>query len=184
MAKPGSIDTSEAEIDTAGESFAQNVPEIPFDHVATHWRISLFNRSIEAEQTAIAKRHRLTINDAHLLMLLRLSPPRTYRPSDLSDRLFLSNAAITGCMVRLAERQLITQSASQSDRRVRFVELTAAGESLVEVLVRETAQDLTTMRVIRDMPAEMRAQFDGHLRWLVDRLRAERSGEPRPADEG
>ena len=118
MAKRMAKDTTEAEIDAAGTNYARLVPEVPFEHVATHWRISMIHRLVNAEQAAMARRHRLTINDAHLLLLLRLSPPRTYRPSDLSERLFLTNAAITGCTVRLAERKLILQSCSPSDRRV------------------------------------------------------------------
>jgi MarR family transcriptional regulator, organic hydroperoxide resistance regulator len=72
----------------------------------------------------------LTFAQAHALRLL--DPERPLPMSALAERLFCDASNVTGIADRLEARGLVERRASEGDRRVKVLALTAAGADLRE----------------------------------------------------
>jgi len=160
---------AEEAIDEAHLICAERVPGVSFEHLALHWRISTIGRMIQAEQAAVARQEGLTINNAHLLLSLRLHAG-PMRPSDLSGQHGLTNAGITGCLDRLEEDGLIYRTPSAHDRRVREVTLTEAGTRAADRLFQRCAQEIRALRILQNMPPAARNLLNNQLRRLLKQL--------------
>jgi DNA-binding MarR family transcriptional regulator len=69
-----------------------------------------------------------------LLAMKASSSPKGLTISQLSERLQVKHQSAVNIVDRLTERKLITRKKSESDRRQRYLELTAQGERLIEEL--------------------------------------------------
>lgn len=86
------------------------------------------------------------------------------RLTDLGDRLIVRPASVTGVVDRLQRMGLVDRTASASDHRAKYVNLTAAGRNLVR-------------RILEDHPTQVRRAFDGlsgaeqgHFQQLLERM--------------
>jgi len=146
------------------------------DDITVQWRIGLLSRTIDNEQLSAARQSGLNVNTLHVLLLLITSGPM--RPSDLADHLFITKAAMTGCLDRLSERGLLTRGPAENDRREQVVMLTTEGEEEAKRLFDSCALGLTLNEALREMPEAERKILDNALKGLLDRVRSKSGGRP------
>lgn len=77
----------------------------------------------------------LSLSAFNLLMILLRSDGKSSPLHELSERLLVSRANITGLVDCLEARGLVNRVADQPDRRVRLARLTPAGEQLLEAFL-------------------------------------------------
>lgn len=129
------------EIHAVATEFSNAIPDIELDFVETEWKILLVARLIESELSSISKHLKITINDIFVIHTLFAERPKEMRPSALSKRLVLTNAAITGCLDRLADADLIERSKDPFDKRVISVHLTESGREVAASSIRLIARN-------------------------------------------
>lgn len=93
-------------------------------------------------------------------LLWRLAPDETLSMRAIGESLFCDASYVTDLVDRLEERELIERRSDPSDRRVKLIALTAAGEEM-----RERA-----LGMLFEPPAEFSALSDEELRQLRDLL--------------
>ncbi len=81
-------------------------------------------RELSAELVA---EHGLTINDYEVLLHLSRAPERRMRRVDLADSVLLTASGITRLLEGLERAGLVERVLCDSDRRVAYAQLTAAG---------------------------------------------------------
>jgi DNA-binding MarR family transcriptional regulator len=89
-------------------------------------------------------------------LILRLFEPTPMR--DLADHLGCDKSNVTGIAARLIERGFIT-AAQGSDRRVKLLDLTAAGRRLRATLQRQVAQASPAMTRLSDTERQTLVQL-------------------------
>ena len=77
--------------------------------------------------------------------------------SALCEAALLANASMTSAIDRLEQKKLVERTASKDDRRVRLVQLTAEGNTLIKRLFASHLRDLD--EVMKDVPAAERAEL-------------------------
>jgi len=70
-----------------------------------------------------------------LLAIKAFASPDGFTISQLSERLQVKHHSAVNIVDRLAQRKLVVRKASETDRRLRHLELTARGEALIDELV-------------------------------------------------
>jgi DNA-binding MarR family transcriptional regulator len=83
---------------------------------------------------AIEKRE-LSLTQVRALYLLATEPDEQIAAGALAERLGLSPAAISRSLDSLVRRRLVSRRQCREDRRIRLVQITAAGQELVGELV-------------------------------------------------
>ncbi len=83
----------------------------------------------------------LTASKFNTLQVLHEEPRRTVTQNDLSTKLTVTGASITGVLDRLERDNLVARESHPTDRRANLVRLTDAGETLVQ-----NASDLHAIR--------------------------------------
>jgi DNA-binding MarR family transcriptional regulator len=79
------------------------------------------------------------------MVLFLLSQSNEMTMGQLSQMLDLTPRAITGLMVGLEEKELISRSRDRDDNRVIWVQLTQAGRAFLKILRPDAASKLTSM---------------------------------------
>jgi DNA-binding MarR family transcriptional regulator len=80
----------------------------------------------------LAEAHHLTPAGFNILKLLSHAEHKRLPMHRLSDLLLVSRQNITGLVDGLEKRRLVHRDSCPVDRRVKFVQITAAGEALIE----------------------------------------------------
>jgi DNA-binding MarR family transcriptional regulator len=100
-------------------------------------RIMRLGTIYESNATAVLKPYGLRYTEFDVLATLRRSgEPFQLNPKQLIDSVLLTSGAMTACLDRLEERQLINRVRDPSDRRGRLIVLTHKGIKLVEQAVK------------------------------------------------
>lgn len=95
----------------------------------------------------------LTITEASMLAVLEREGPM--QPSNLANALLITTGGVTGVADKLAERGLIQRSRDDRDRRVVYLEITAAGRAEHETLQKRREQQLgEALSVLSDAEVE------------------------------
>lgn len=68
----------------------------------------------------------------NILMLLRNGPKQGMQLHDLGEKLIVSRANITGLIDSLEERGWVTRVVDETDRRVRYAQITPVGEQVLD----------------------------------------------------
>ena len=110
----------------------------------------------------------LTFSQAHALRLL--DPERPTPMSALASRLFCDASNVTGLADRLESRGLIERRSAESDRRVKGLALTQAGERM-----RDRVHELMSEppEAIAALPASDQRALRDILRRAVENLRSD-----------
>ena len=87
-------------------------------------------RAIDLHSRELGARFKLTIPQLVVLQELDKNGPLT--PSELSRRVFLSQATVTGILNRLESRDLIRRERKHADRRMVTVSLTDQGKQMTD----------------------------------------------------
>ncbi len=126
--------------------------------------ITCFNLLDGAVRQSLHHNHATTLPRFDVLaQLYRASAPMSM--SELSRRLMVTNANITGLISRLAREGLVDRKPSPQDRRRQMVELTADGRRLFEAMAEDHRVWLS------DMTAELDRDEMGELFRLLGRLK-------------
>ncbi len=136
--------------------------------------ITCFNLLDGAVRQSLHQNHGTTLPRFDVLaQLYRTSAPMSM--SELSRRLMVTNANITGLISRLAREELVDRKPSSLDRRRQMVELTAEGRRLFEAMAEDHRIWLSDMTAGLDGD-EMNALF-GLLGRLKESILHSRDGE-------
>jgi DNA-binding MarR family transcriptional regulator len=71
----------------------------------------------------------------NILMILNLGEGKGYKQQELSSLLLVSRANMTKVIDGMEKRGFVTRSASQEDRRAKFIKLTATGKDLANRII-------------------------------------------------
>ncbi len=82
----------------------------------------------------------LCLSDFMVLEVLLHKGPMTI--SEIGAKVLLANASMTAAVDRLEEKSLVIRRSSDSDRRIRMVELTKRGRALISDLYARHARDI------------------------------------------
>ena len=82
----------------------------------------------------------LGLSDFMVLEVLLHKGPLTI--SAIGDKVLLASASMTSAIDRLEKRDLVRRKTCDSDRRIRFVELTDCGKSFIEEIYARHEKDL------------------------------------------
>jgi len=80
-------------------------------------------------------RFNLSDSAMNILMILYFGEGKGYMQQELGNLLLVSRANITKVIDGLEKRGLVIRSASEEDRRARYIKLTAAGEVLAKQII-------------------------------------------------
>ena len=97
----------------------------------------------------------LCLSDFMVMEALLHKGPLTM--SAIGEKVLLASASMTSAVDRLAERGLVRRKESAEDRRVRMVELTAAGKRFISALYAQHERDLEA--IAADLSAAERRQL-------------------------
>lgn len=92
--------------------------------------------------------HGLTLNEYEVLLLLARSPDRAMRRVDLAHEVRLSPSGVTRLLDRLGAAGLVGKRECQTDGRVSYAQLTAAGMAKLERCA--PAQAAAAERLLRE----------------------------------
>ncbi|OQW61414.1 MAG: hypothetical protein A4S17_09535 [Proteobacteria bacterium HN_bin10] len=99
-------------------------------------RIIRLGRLYQDNVSALLRPYGLSYSDFDVLATLRRSgAPFELTPTDLQQSVLLTSGAMTACLRRLEEAQLITRRADAEDGRRSSARLSKRGQTLVEKLI-------------------------------------------------
>jgi DNA-binding MarR family transcriptional regulator len=111
---------------------------------------------------------------SQLRLLMELARARGGAPGhDLSAALGVGLATITGIVDRLAHQGLVSRREDPTDRRVRLVELTPAGQELIDGVI--SAGTSRQRRLLERLDEEGLTTVERAFGLMVDAIEAERS---------
>jgi MarR family transcriptional regulator, 2-MHQ and catechol-resistance regulon repressor len=85
----------------------------------------------------------LGLSDFMVLEVLLHKGPQTI--SAIGEKVLLASASMTSAIDRLGKRGLVRRKTCDSDRRIRFVELTDCGKAFIEEIYARHEKDLETV---------------------------------------
>ena len=100
----------------------------------------------------------LGISDFMVLEVLLHKGPLTI--SAIGEKVLLASASMTSAIDRLEKRGLVRRKTCDSDRRIRFVELTDCGKAFIEEIYARHEKDLEAV-ISQLSEEERRAIYDG-----------------------
>jgi DNA-binding MarR family transcriptional regulator len=115
----------------------------------------------------IESKHGITSSQVMVLFLLSQSNEMTM--GQFSQMLDLTPRAITGLMVGLEEKELISRSRDRDDNRVIWVQLTQAGRAFLKILRPDAASKLTSMLEV--LSKKEQAELVRIIEKLTDRMK-------------
>jgi DNA-binding MarR family transcriptional regulator len=107
-----------------------------------------------------------------LACLRQQAPPYRLRPIDLADMCMVTTGAITGRISRLERRGYVMRVPSASDKRTVYVQMTDAGDKLVQKIHKSIDGSSRFLRAIRTLPESDQERFNKILIKLIHILRA------------
>ena len=100
----------------------------------------------------------LGLSDFMVLEVLLHTGPLTI--SAIGEKVLLASASMTSAIDRLEKRGLVRRKTCDSDRRIRFVELTDCGKAFIEEIYARHEKDLEAVISVLD-DEERRVMYDG-----------------------
>ena len=116
----------------------------------------------------------LTFNETRVLMRIGKHPGLTQK--DLVAHSHTDKAQMARLLSQLQDQGWLARTASEQDKRVRCLRLSAKGQSLFQALKRQ--REAVAQDVLHDMPREAQAQ----LLQLLVQARTSARAQPKPAD--
>lgn len=152
-------------VDNALEAWASERPELDLEAAAVVGRIRRASSLIEERIAVVTNRFGIrNPGDLDTLATLRREgEPFELSPKELSSRLLVTSAGLSGRLDRLENAGWITRSPHPDDRRATIVSLTEEGRELVDSVYEQT------LEMYRDALSEIES---GERIALADRLRA------------
>ncbi|CAM5200003.1 DNA-binding MarR family transcriptional regulator OS=Castellaniella defragrans OX=75697 GN=HNR28_001037 PE=4 SV=1 [Castellaniella denitrificans] len=144
-------------------------PSLPIEIFdSLHELLHLFRARMRKAMEAVHPE--LTFNEMRILMRAGRQPGLTQR--DLVERSHADKAQMARLLAHLEERGWLTRSASESDKRVRCLRLSAQGQRFFAQL--RKVQERVAAKLLRDCPPSSQAQLLALLRQARDSAQAQR----------
>ncbi|MFA5105283.1 MAG: MarR family transcriptional regulator [Candidatus Margulisiibacteriota bacterium] len=89
----------------------------------------------QSNSLKVLSKFNLSLSAMNILMILNLGEGKGYKQQELSSLLLVSRANMTKVIDGMEKRGLVTRSASQEDRRAKFIKLTATGKDLANRII-------------------------------------------------
>lgn len=118
--------------------YAEAAPALDLGHLAAMWHLVGLGHLVSTDLDRIAGEHGLSSADLYLLGTLRVIGP--LRATDLALKLHLSQAVLSGRVVKLEELGLLVRERIVSDKRAFKLRVTAQGAAQADAVVAETSR--------------------------------------------
>lgn len=147
-------------------------PDLDVSSVGVFGRISRIERHKSVAMKEVYRANGCDSGEYDVLAALRRTgPPHRLTPSELARSVLVNSATMTERLTRLERRGLISRTHSERDRRSVSVELTAAGETLIDGAVEDLLA--TQARLLEGLNASERRALAQLLAKLASGLDAE-----------
>jgi DNA-binding MarR family transcriptional regulator len=103
---------------------------------------SAITRQMDADLIAS---HGLTLSDYEVLLRLSQAPEQRLRRVDLAESVLLTQSGITRLLAGLEEAGLVERAACDTDRRVVYAQLTAAGDEKFRAAARTHLEGIRSL---------------------------------------
>jgi DNA-binding MarR family transcriptional regulator len=132
MDEPGKIDV----VDNLVADWRRENPSLRAEAMQVVGRIIRLGRLYQDQVSTLLKPHELSYSDFDVLATLRRSGhPFELTPTELQQSVLLTSGAMTACLRRLEDAQLITRRGDAEDGRRSSAKLSRRGQALVEKLI-------------------------------------------------
>lgn len=108
--------------------------------------IHQIRKELEGKAVTDLKKHKLSMPQIDILAGLLVHGSAT--STDLSERLKVSKANLTGMITRLEERKLVIRKDSTTDGRSKIIELSEDGRNLMERLIPNYFQNMSNVMAV------------------------------------
>lgn len=153
-------------VDDILDQWQHERPDLDTSPMGVIGRISRLSRELERRLDPVYARYGLEAGLFDVLATLRRAgPPHRMRPSDLSQAVMLTSSGTTKRLDRLESAGLIARRPDPQDRRGLLVELTPAGQRLVDRAV--TDHVANEYRLLQALTPAERNQLAGLLRKML-----------------
>lgn len=120
-------------VDTLLADWKEEKPELDGRGMAVVARVLNLAGKYEQNINTALKQYNIHYTDFDVLATLcRKGPPYRLSPGQLQEAVILSSGAMTACLKRLENRELLLRMTSDSDRRSVDVQLTSQGKKLID----------------------------------------------------
>ncbi|MDG6098443.1 MarR family transcriptional regulator [Alteromonas sp. ZYF713] len=120
-------------VDTLLAEWKKEKPELQGEGMAVVARVLNLANKFEQEISGALKEYGINYTDFDVLATLRRKgAPYKLSPGTLQEAVILTSGAMTACLKRLENRELLKRMTSESDRRGVDVQLTAKGKKLID----------------------------------------------------
>ncbi len=96
--------------------------------------------SLQKVMPAVEKTGLSTAEFDALTTLRRSAPPHQATPTELQRSMLITSGGLTKILYQLEEKGLVSRSTNEQDKRVKYVNLTSKGKSLVEKTIQAVHQ--------------------------------------------
>jgi DNA-binding MarR family transcriptional regulator len=155
-------------VETHLEYVAKAWPDLDMTVESLVTRMNKFGRYIDRTLSDTLKEFDLSQGEYKVLVNLKGTGNLTCSPGELSDRMMVSSGSMSNRLDRLEEAGLIVRKPDPKDRRGVLVELTDAGDQLIQAAV--YVQGRKEKRMFEDLGEDEREILDGILRKLLHSL--------------
>jgi DNA-binding MarR family transcriptional regulator len=167
-------------VETHLQHVAEAWPELDMAVEALVTRMNKFGRYIDRMLADTLKEFDLNQGEYKLLVNLKGSGS-SCSPGELCDRMLVSSGSMTNRLDRLEEAGFISRKPDPDDRRGSIVELTEAGDKLIEAAV--YVQGRKEKRLFEDLSEEECGQLDTLLKKLLGSLESLYGPPPKKRSE-
>ncbi len=148
------------------QRIANEYPEMDISAIETVMQFLLVSKNTSSVYTAFFNKFGLSDGKFAVLAVLDERPRRAIAPSLLADRIGVSRAAVTGIIDGLEASKLVKRQGDPTDRRMQVIELTEAGNKLLETMMPEHYQ--RTANLMSSLTAVERTLFSA----LLEKIQA------------
>ncbi len=129
-------------VDTLRRDWRKERPELDTSAMDVVGRIYMLYDALSSSVGKALEPFELGYTDLDVLATLRrIGAPYRLRPADLLNTVVIQSGSLTACLDRLEKKQLIRRVATPGDRRSRSVQLSRAGEKLIDQAIEQRFED-------------------------------------------
>ena len=142
------------------------------DYFPALWHTFNVGHMMATDLAQVCRRFTLSLADFNLMGALRINRPKPLRATDLAITLQVSNAALTSRIDKLVSKGFLIKSPIADDRRAFELELTEAGQDLVDTIHQAIETESEFVRHFRRLSKDDRAALErimGEMHALLDR---------------
>lgn len=133
------------------------------------WYIKRIGNALAKEAAHNMQTHALTMQQAHVLVMLRHAPEGSLTLKELEEQFCAAQSTVAGLVTRLEKKGLVEGFADPGDKRVKRVRLTEAGLNMHQTC-RQDVLD-SEKRLVGQLTEAEQASFLALLRKVYDAVK-------------